>query len=254
MQGIISAAGLLQLSTLGLRDCFDAVYGASAGAINATYFLSGQDRGIDVYTDHLCCGKFLDLTTLLPPALRAWNLYLSGGGSSSGGTNGTAGGVDSSFDHGNNSKSDGLVDAGSASSLETSYADGIEDRRLRAGAEVVAEAHSGSGAASSSPSPVPSRQDRPAMDLDYLFDQVLTHKIPLNWQAVIDSPLPLKVRNVPWSWCRMYQVFAFIGYCHRESLSQHFSPSAHCHIDHALLPSFLLGDCLIPRPAESCHP
>lgn len=77
MQGIISAAGLLQLAHLGLRNTFDAVYGASAGAINAAYFLSGQNQGIDVYTDHLCCGRFLDLTELLPPALKSWNLYLT---------------------------------------------------------------------------------------------------------------------------------------------------------------------------------
>ncbi len=34
MQGIISASMLLQLSRLGLRSTIDAVYGASAGAIN----------------------------------------------------------------------------------------------------------------------------------------------------------------------------------------------------------------------------
>ena len=48
MQGIIAAAGLLHLKSLGLRNTFDAVYGASAGAISAAYFLSGQDQGINV--------------------------------------------------------------------------------------------------------------------------------------------------------------------------------------------------------------
>lgn len=34
------------LNQLGMRDAFDAVYGASAGALNATYFLSGQMDGV----------------------------------------------------------------------------------------------------------------------------------------------------------------------------------------------------------------
>lgn len=34
------------LNQLGMRDAFDAVYGASAGALNATYFLSGQLDGV----------------------------------------------------------------------------------------------------------------------------------------------------------------------------------------------------------------
>jgi predicted patatin/cPLA2 family phospholipase len=77
MQGIISAAMLMQLSVLGLRNTFDAVYGASAGAISGAYFVAGQNQGINVYTDNLCCGRFLDLTSLLPPSIRAWNMYLS---------------------------------------------------------------------------------------------------------------------------------------------------------------------------------
>jgi predicted acylesterase/phospholipase RssA len=44
MQGIISAAMLMQLSVLGLRNTFDAVYGASAGAISGAYFVAGQVR------------------------------------------------------------------------------------------------------------------------------------------------------------------------------------------------------------------
>lgn len=45
MQGIISAAMCLQLSRLGLKNTLDAVYGASAGAINGAYFIAGQVRG-----------------------------------------------------------------------------------------------------------------------------------------------------------------------------------------------------------------
>lgn len=48
MQGIISAAMCLQLSRLGLKNTFDAVYGASAGAINGAYFIAGQVRGVQI--------------------------------------------------------------------------------------------------------------------------------------------------------------------------------------------------------------
>ena len=41
MRGCVSGGALQALSDLGLRDVFDAVYGSSAGAINSTYFISG---------------------------------------------------------------------------------------------------------------------------------------------------------------------------------------------------------------------
>ena len=47
------------------RDAFDAVYGSSAGAINATYFLSGQREGFNIYTDDIACKEFIDLGRLL---------------------------------------------------------------------------------------------------------------------------------------------------------------------------------------------
>ncbi len=47
------------------RDAFDAVYGSSAGAINATYFLSGQREGVNIYTDEIACKEFIDLGRLL---------------------------------------------------------------------------------------------------------------------------------------------------------------------------------------------
>jgi len=39
----------------------DAVYGSSAGAINATYFLSGQPYGLDIYVDDIANSEFLSL-------------------------------------------------------------------------------------------------------------------------------------------------------------------------------------------------
>ncbi len=57
MQGIISGAMCLQLNTLGLRHCFDAVYGASAGAVNGAYFIANQNQVSSSYL------------LLLPPSL-----------------------------------------------------------------------------------------------------------------------------------------------------------------------------------------
>lgn len=44
MRGCVSGGALQALTDLGMRECFDAVYGSSAGAINSTYFLSGGPR------------------------------------------------------------------------------------------------------------------------------------------------------------------------------------------------------------------
>ena len=41
------------------------MYGSSAGAINATYFLSGQREGVNIYTDEIACREFIDLGRLL---------------------------------------------------------------------------------------------------------------------------------------------------------------------------------------------
>src|SRR5262244_248370 len=42
MRGVISCAALMALEELGMTSVFDEVYGASAGAVNAAYFLAGQ--------------------------------------------------------------------------------------------------------------------------------------------------------------------------------------------------------------------
>src|SRR6478736_2956717 len=42
MWGVISCAALMGLEELGMTGVFDEVYGASAGAVNAAYFLAGQ--------------------------------------------------------------------------------------------------------------------------------------------------------------------------------------------------------------------
>ncbi len=42
MRGVISCAALMALEELGMTEIFDEVYGGSAGAVNAAYFLAGQ--------------------------------------------------------------------------------------------------------------------------------------------------------------------------------------------------------------------
>ncbi|GBF93186.1 DNA-directed RNA polymerase I subunit-like [Raphidocelis subcapitata] len=62
MRGVVTGAMLMALLGCDTRDAFDAVYGASAGAINSTYFLTGQTEGLDIYTDHLATSdQFLSL-------------------------------------------------------------------------------------------------------------------------------------------------------------------------------------------------
>jgi predicted patatin/cPLA2 family phospholipase len=54
MRGVCSAGGLAALAHLGLSDVFDEVYATSAGAMNASYFLSGQaSLGITVYYEEM---------------------------------------------------------------------------------------------------------------------------------------------------------------------------------------------------------
>lgn len=50
MRGVVSAGILVALGRLGLRDCFDVVYGTSAGAVNGAWFLANQlDSAIGNY-------------------------------------------------------------------------------------------------------------------------------------------------------------------------------------------------------------
>jgi len=95
------------LHFLGLRRCFDAVYGASAGAMNLTYFLSGQPVGARAYVEDLANERFINLYRLLPAKNK--------------------------------------------------------------------------------------QPPRPALDLSILLEEVMGEIKPLNWDAVIQSPVPLKV-------------------------------------------------------------
>jgi predicted patatin/cPLA2 family phospholipase len=59
MRGVYSGGALVAMEQLGLTDVFDEVYGESAGAINACYFLARQGSyGINIYLDDLTSLKF----------------------------------------------------------------------------------------------------------------------------------------------------------------------------------------------------
>ncbi|MCC7010900.1 MAG: patatin-like phospholipase family protein [Acidobacteria bacterium] len=62
MRGVISAGMVWALEDLGYGDVFDAVYGSSAGAINAAYFLAGQaGLGTSIYYEDINNTRFIDL-------------------------------------------------------------------------------------------------------------------------------------------------------------------------------------------------
>lgn len=65
MRGVVSAGMVWALEDLGLLGIFDAVYGASAGAINAAYFLAGQaGLGTSIYYEDINNRTFIDLARL----------------------------------------------------------------------------------------------------------------------------------------------------------------------------------------------
>jgi predicted patatin/cPLA2 family phospholipase len=66
VRGVVSGGMLVALEELGLRDCFDAIYGSSAGALNATYYLTSRAAiAISLYYDDLVAKEFIDPWRLL---------------------------------------------------------------------------------------------------------------------------------------------------------------------------------------------
>ena len=67
MRGCVSAGATAALNILGLDDTIDVVYGSSAGAMIAAYFISRQFSGVQIYHDILpSAGKrFIDKRKLL---------------------------------------------------------------------------------------------------------------------------------------------------------------------------------------------
>jgi len=61
MRGVISGGALVGLEQAGLTGVFDEVYGESAGAINACYFLAGQaEFGCRIYAEYLASTRFVN--------------------------------------------------------------------------------------------------------------------------------------------------------------------------------------------------
>ena len=72
MRGVVSAGMVSALEELGLTHAFDAVYGSSAGAINAAYFLAGQARlGTTIYYEDINNARFIDLAAPARAAARS---------------------------------------------------------------------------------------------------------------------------------------------------------------------------------------
>jgi predicted patatin/cPLA2 family phospholipase len=60
MRGVYSLAALARLEQLGLTDRFDVVEGASAGAMNGTYFITGQAKeALGIYAEIATARQFI---------------------------------------------------------------------------------------------------------------------------------------------------------------------------------------------------
>lgn len=65
MRGVLNAGSLIALEKMGFTEGFDAVYGSSGGAINASYFLSGQAPfGTSIYYEDINNSRCINLLRL----------------------------------------------------------------------------------------------------------------------------------------------------------------------------------------------
>jgi len=64
MRGSISGGMLAAMHDMGLLKAFDCVYGSSAGAINAAYFVAAQPEGVRIYYSDLANSSFFDVRRL----------------------------------------------------------------------------------------------------------------------------------------------------------------------------------------------
>jgi predicted patatin/cPLA2 family phospholipase len=61
MRGVVSAGMVVALEQLGLLNVFDRVYGSSAGALNAAFFVAGQaGLGTTIYYEDINNSRFID--------------------------------------------------------------------------------------------------------------------------------------------------------------------------------------------------
>jgi predicted patatin/cPLA2 family phospholipase len=69
MRGVCSAGGVVAMEHLGFTALFDEVYGTSAGAMNAGYFLAGQaSMGIRIYFENMVRREIVN-------PLRLWKMF-----------------------------------------------------------------------------------------------------------------------------------------------------------------------------------
>src|SRR5262245_49099238 len=62
MRGVVSGAMVAALEGLGLLDVFDVIYGSSAGAMNAAFFVAGQAAfGTTIYYENINNRRFINL-------------------------------------------------------------------------------------------------------------------------------------------------------------------------------------------------
>jgi len=65
MRGVVPAGMVSGLEEMGLRDCFDSVYGSSAGAISGAYFVTRQARvGTRIFYEYINNKKFINYINL----------------------------------------------------------------------------------------------------------------------------------------------------------------------------------------------
>ena len=150
------------LADLGLQGAFDAVYGSSAGAINSTFFLAGKDwqQSLPAYVSSahvlaICSACFARLIPGLSAPALILSFRLIPWLPPALPAPGQRTGVQIYHDH-------------------IACPEFIDLRRLWS-------RQSGEG-------PV-----KPVLDLSFLIDHVMHSVHPLDWDAVLESPLPLKV-------------------------------------------------------------
>lgn len=159
---------------MGCRNAFDAVYGSSAGAINATYFLSGQRDGVNIYTEEIANQQFIDLRRLFKKDQGddLSRLYMSC--------------------HDSRSSSSSAFTEPVTCHRKSTHVLAFQVVFNFGGVSLVP----GKFGLSTSP-PMTlilsvSLCAAPALDLGYLLN-VMHHKRPLDWEAVLKSDVPLKV-------------------------------------------------------------
>eukprot|EP00959_Pyramimonas_sp_CCMP1952_P399425 8368859-Pyramimonas_sp.AAC.1 len=165
MRGVVSGGGLTALHDLGMRDLFDATYGSSAGAMNLTYFLAGQGCRVDVK------GCRVDV--------KGCRVDVKGCHVDVKGCRVDVKGCRVEF---KGCRVDVWQPEGARAYVDDLSCGAFLDMKRLAPSKKIGKKWR------NEPPP------RPALDLSVLLDDVMGVIKPLNWDAIIKSPVPLKVR------------------------------------------------------------